>query len=74
MKEEREEEEVVEEEEEDYESSDDDTTFTITLAADGTTMMDRPEGFTRITQITERGRDLTESWKNWYYMWYRFST
>ena len=24
-------------------------------------MMDRPEGFTRITQITERGRDLTES-------------
>ena len=60
MKEEREEEEVVEEED-DYESSDDDTTFTITLAADGTTMMDRPEGFTRITQITERGRDLTES-------------
>ena len=60
MKEEREEEEIVEEEE-DYESSDDDTTFTITLAADGTTMMDRPEGFTRITQITERGRDLTES-------------
>ena len=39
----------------------DDTTFTIRHAADGTTVMDRPVGYTRITQVVENGRNLTEN-------------
>ena len=45
-------------------SSEDDeqiTTLTITHAADGTTTTHNPEGFTRITQVVERGRNLTQS-------------
>jgi len=37
------------------------TTLTFTHAADGTTTIHHPEGFTRITQIVERGRNLTQS-------------
>ncbi len=37
------------------------TTLTITLDADGTSTMYQPLGFTRITQVVEAGRILTES-------------
>jgi hypothetical protein len=36
-------------------------TLMFTYAADGTSTMHQPEGFTRITQVVERGRHLTQS-------------
>jgi hypothetical protein len=36
-------------------------TLMFTYAADGTSTMHQPDGFTRITQVVERGRHLTQS-------------
>ena len=36
-------------------------TLMFTYAADDTSTMHQPEGFTRITQVVERGRHLTQS-------------
>ena len=59
MKEEREEEEEEEEEVVNYEGNDD-LTFTITHTDYHTIETDRPQGFSRITQVVESGRILTE--------------